>query len=105
MPDSDWGLCKDCKWFQVEPGEKAENNTMGLCIDEDLVRSNCAFPETVAAIGSWPGKSRMPRGPVPRPPRQRRLVDRHVVCDLSSRLPAAPSDPRTRPNSKEISDG
>jgi len=34
--NSDWGKCKDCKWFQIEPGEKAENNTMGLCIDEEL---------------------------------------------------------------------
>jgi hypothetical protein len=34
--NSDWGKCKDCKWFQIEPGEKAENTTMGLCIDEEL---------------------------------------------------------------------
>jgi hypothetical protein len=31
-----WGLCKDCKWWQIEPGASAQNNTMGLCIDEDL---------------------------------------------------------------------
>jgi len=35
-PESEWGKCKDCKWFQIEPRDKAENNTMGLCIDEDL---------------------------------------------------------------------
>jgi hypothetical protein len=34
--ESEWGKCKDCKWFQIEPGEKAENNTMGLCIEEKL---------------------------------------------------------------------
>lgn len=36
MGNSEWGKCKDCKWFQVEPGAKAANNTMGLCIEEDL---------------------------------------------------------------------
>ena len=33
-----WGLCKDCKWWQIEPGASAENLTLGLCIDEDLQR-------------------------------------------------------------------
>ena len=33
----EWGECKDCKWFQVEPGANVSNNTMGLCIDEDLL--------------------------------------------------------------------
>ena len=31
-----WGLCKDCKWWQIEPDATVENTTMGLCIDEDL---------------------------------------------------------------------
>jgi hypothetical protein len=33
-----WGLCKDCKWWQIEPKATVENNTMGECIDEDLQR-------------------------------------------------------------------
>jgi hypothetical protein len=32
----EWGECKDCKWFQVEPGASVENTTMGLCIEESL---------------------------------------------------------------------
>jgi hypothetical protein len=32
----EWGLCKDCKWWQIEPDGTIENTTMGLCIDEDL---------------------------------------------------------------------
>lgn len=36
MSDNDWGLCKDCKWFQVEPDENADDQTMGLCIEEAL---------------------------------------------------------------------
>jgi 8-hydroxy-5-deazaflavin:NADPH oxidoreductase len=38
MADTEWGKCKDCKWFQIEPDAQAANNTMGLCIEEDLQR-------------------------------------------------------------------
>jgi hypothetical protein len=31
-----WGLCKDCKWWQIEPDAAIEDHTLGLCIDEDL---------------------------------------------------------------------
>jgi len=31
-----WGLCKDCKWFQIEPKASPGNDTMGLCIEEKL---------------------------------------------------------------------
>ena len=34
MADNEWGLCKDCKWWQIEPKAAVENLTMGLCIDE-----------------------------------------------------------------------
>jgi len=33
---TEWGLCKDCKWWQIEPVGSVANNTMGLCIDEKL---------------------------------------------------------------------
>jgi hypothetical protein len=36
MPEHEWGLCKDCKWWQIEPKAAIENLTLGLCIDEDL---------------------------------------------------------------------
>ncbi len=36
MAQEQWGLCKECKWWQIEPTEAAEDLTMGLCIDEDL---------------------------------------------------------------------
>jgi len=31
-----WGLCKSCKWWQIEPDAKIEDATLGLCIDETL---------------------------------------------------------------------
>jgi hypothetical protein len=36
MSDSDWGLCKDCKWWQIEPDAMLSNTTLGLCIEEEL---------------------------------------------------------------------
>jgi hypothetical protein len=36
MSQSEWGLCKECKWWQVEPKATVANTTMGLCIDEKL---------------------------------------------------------------------
>jgi hypothetical protein len=31
-----WGLCKNCKWLQIEPGASPENLTLGQCIEELL---------------------------------------------------------------------
>ncbi len=31
-----WGLCKRCQWWQIEPSAKIEDVTLGLCIDEKL---------------------------------------------------------------------
>lgn len=36
MPEKEWGECKDCKWFQIEPKTEPKNNTMGLCIEETI---------------------------------------------------------------------
>lgn len=34
--NENWGLCKDCKWWQIEPAAKPSSRTTGQCIDEDL---------------------------------------------------------------------
>ncbi len=36
MAENEWGMCKDCKWWQVEPKATVEHLTMGLCIEEKL---------------------------------------------------------------------
>ena len=33
---SQWGLCKNCKWWQIEPEASVGNTTLGLCIEEQL---------------------------------------------------------------------
>jgi len=32
-----WGLCKECKWWQIEPDGTIEDLTMGFCIDEKIL--------------------------------------------------------------------
>jgi hypothetical protein len=36
MPEAAWGLCKECKWWQVELDSAVANTTMGQCIEEKL---------------------------------------------------------------------
>jgi len=34
--NSNWGLCIDCKWWQIEPKAHVANLTAGYCIEEKL---------------------------------------------------------------------
>jgi hypothetical protein len=36
MAASDWGLCKECGWWQIDPGAAPADNTMGVCTEEAL---------------------------------------------------------------------
>ncbi|MHC5540746.1 hypothetical protein ACYOEI_21205 [Singulisphaera rosea] len=36
MADKNWGECKGCKYFEIEPGARAGDRTMGLCIVHEL---------------------------------------------------------------------
>ena len=36
MAASDWGLCKECRWWQIDPGATTVDNTMGLCTEEAI---------------------------------------------------------------------
>jgi hypothetical protein len=36
MAASDWGLCKDCEWWQIEPDAEITDTTMGLCREDEL---------------------------------------------------------------------
>ena len=49
MATSEWGECKDCKWFQIEPDANAADNTLGLCIADVAGKGIPA-----AANSSWP---------------------------------------------------
>jgi hypothetical protein len=36
MTTGQWGLCKDCEWWQTEPEVKLTDTIMGLCTEEEL---------------------------------------------------------------------
>jgi hypothetical protein len=36
MAASEWGMCKNCQWWQMDPEARIANNTMGMCIEEAL---------------------------------------------------------------------
>lgn len=36
MAAANWGLCKDCEWWQIEPEVNVANTTLGVCIEEAL---------------------------------------------------------------------
>ena len=56
MAESQWGLCKDCKWWQIEPEAGVENLTLGLCIDEDLQRFRLRVSGNSGCSRFLPGK-------------------------------------------------
>ena len=68
MATSEWGECKDCKWFQIEPGAKASNNTMGLCIDEDLLKYRLRVSGNSGCNRFMQGKPAVAKGSSGRPP-------------------------------------
>lgn len=68
MTKNQWGLCKDCKWWQVEPDATIVNLTLGLCIEEDLQE----FQLRISGLGGCnhfqPGKPARAQGSSTAPP-------------------------------------
>jgi hypothetical protein len=64
----DWGLCKDCKWWQVEPNASPKATTMGLCIDEKLQRFTLRVSGNSGCNRFMPGKPARAKGSSGRPP-------------------------------------
>jgi hypothetical protein len=65
---SQWGLCKDCKWWQIEPGARIAATTAGYCIEEKLQ----PFKLRITGVGGcnrfMPGKPAHGRGSSEKPP-------------------------------------
>ena len=69
MPDQDWGLCKDCKWWQIELDATAENLTLGLCIDEKLQSFRLRVSGNSGCNRFMPGEPAKAKGSGEAPPR------------------------------------
>jgi hypothetical protein len=69
MPESKWGECKDCKWWQIEPGASIGNLTMGLCIDEKLQPFRLRVSGNSGCNRFMPGEPARAEGSGEAPPR------------------------------------
>ncbi|MGE5191595.1 MAG: hypothetical protein ACM3U2_03780 [Deltaproteobacteria bacterium] len=68
MPESEWGLCKECKWWQIEPGAKLGDTVMGLCIDEELQDFRLRVSGNSGCNRFMPGEPAHARGSSAAPP-------------------------------------
>jgi hypothetical protein len=68
MSRDGWGLCRDCKWWQLEPTAPVENLTMGLCIDEKLQPFRLRVSGTSGCNRFMPGKPARAEGSSEAPP-------------------------------------
>jgi hypothetical protein len=64
----DWGLCKDCKWWQIEPGASVQNTTVGLCIEEQIQPFVLRVSGTSGCNRFVPGKPARAKGSGQAPP-------------------------------------
>ena len=63
-----WGLCKDCKWWQIEPRANPVATTVGLCIDEVLQPFKLRVSGNSGCNRFVPGKPAHAKGSAARPP-------------------------------------
>jgi hypothetical protein len=63
-----WGLCKDCKWLQIEPDASPENLTLGLCIEERLQPFQLRVSGVSGCNRFMEGKPAHAKGSSARPP-------------------------------------
>lgn len=68
MADKEWGLCRDCKWWQIEPNAAGGDHTHGLCIDEDLYEFRLRVSGDSGCNRFMAGKPARARGSASAPP-------------------------------------
>jgi hypothetical protein len=68
MKNEDWGLCVNCKWWQIEPKATVENLTLGLCIDEKLQPFRLRVSGNSGCNRFMPGKPARAAGSSEAPP-------------------------------------
>ena len=68
MAEREWGLCKECKWWQLEPKASVENLTLGLCIEEKLQSFRMRVSGSSGCNLFMPGKPARAEGSGEAPP-------------------------------------
>ena len=89
----EWGLCKDCKWWQIEPGARIAATTAGYCIDEKLQPFQLRITGAGGCNRFMPGKPAHGRGSA----QNRRLPHRRVDFDLLQSPPDGNQSARFSP--------
>jgi hypothetical protein len=69
MSGENWGECRDCKWWQIEPEAVIENPTMGLCIDEKLLPFELRVSGNSGCNRFMPGEVARAEGSATAPPK------------------------------------
>jgi len=64
-----WGLCRDCKWWQIEPDATVADRTMGLCIEEQLQDIKLRISGNGGCTLFGPGKPARAEGSSTKPPK------------------------------------
>lgn len=66
--DAEWGLCKDCKWWQLEPGASVADTRLGVCIEEKLQKFRLRISGLGGCTQFMPGKAAHAKGSSEAPP-------------------------------------
>ncbi len=64
----EWGLCKECKWWQIEPAATLRASTLGLCIEEKLQRFRLRVSGSSGCNRFMTGKPARAKGSASAPP-------------------------------------
>ena len=68
MAKEQWGLCKDCKWWQIEPNDTVSDQTIGYCIDEELQPFRLSVSGNSGCNRFMPGTPARAKGSAAQPP-------------------------------------
>jgi hypothetical protein len=68
MAAADWGMCKDCPWWQIDPGATIADDTMGLCTEEALQPFRLRVSGPSGCHHSTPGEPAQAAGSSAAPP-------------------------------------
>jgi hypothetical protein len=71
MAKSRWGLCSECKWWQLEPRARTSAHTLGLCIDEKLQPFRLRFSGDSGCNRFMDGEPARAKGSSTAPPKAR----------------------------------
>ena len=68
MSKENWGVCKECQWWQIEPSATIEDQTVGECIDDKLKKFSIRITGNGGCSRFQAGKPARATGSSEKPP-------------------------------------